>query len=228
MSTFTVALVGCGHFGRNFIELFQKHPLCSELVLCEQRPDVLAEQAQAHGITRTYTSFDELLRSDVDAVAIFTQRWTHARLAIQALKAGKHVYSAVPAGVTVEELQELVETVRTTGLTYALGETSFYRPQAIWCRQQFAKGSFGHFVYGEGHYYHDMAHWFYTPFMEANGSDWRRWASVPPMWYISHSAAHILSITFSRFTSVSCLGWQDHPHPDAIFDRATSAFDNDF
>jgi hypothetical protein len=37
----------------------------------------------------------------------------------------------------------------------------------------------------------------------------------------------VLSITMSRFTKVSCLGWQDH-HEDGIFDRSISAFDNDF
>jgi len=47
----------------------------------------------------------------------FTQRWSHAPLAIRALKAGKHVYSAVPAAVTLEELDELVKTVEETGLT---------------------------------------------------------------------------------------------------------------
>ncbi|MFP4379875.1 MAG: Gfo/Idh/MocA family protein [Candidatus Sumerlaeia bacterium] len=224
---YKIGMVGMGHFGRRFVELFKAHPLCDEVVLCELRPDVLAETAKEEKIERTMTSYDELLKSDVDGVAIFTQRWTHARLAIDALKAGKHVYSSVPAGVHPDELDELVKTVEETGLTYALGETSFYRPQAMWCRKQFAEGKFGRFVYGEGHYYHDMSHWFYLPFYDANGPDWKKYASVPPMWYISHSASHILSTTFSRFTSVSCLGWSDD-HEDGIFNRELSAFDNDF
>jgi predicted dehydrogenase len=227
MKRFKVAMVGLGHFGRGFIPLFKHHPFSEELVLCEKRPDVLAEQAKEHEVKRTYTSFDDVLKSDVDAVAIFTQRWTHARLAIQALKAGKHVYSAVPAGVHVDELEELVKTVEQTGLTYALGETSYYRPQTIWCRQKFAEGAFGRFVYAEGHYYHDMAHWFYRPFYDANGPEWKRYASVPPMWYISHSGSHVLSVTMGHFTKVSCMGWSDD-HEDGIFDVDLSAFENDF
>ena len=57
-----------------------------------------------------YTSYDELLASDVDAVAIFTQRWLHGPMTIEALKRGKHVYSAVPMGVSVEEIAEIVST----------------------------------------------------------------------------------------------------------------------
>lgn len=224
---FKVGVCGLGHFGRRFVELFDAHPLCDEVVLAELREDVLKETAQEYEVERTCGSLEELIATDVDAVAIFTQRWAHAPQAIKALKAGKHVYSAVPAGVTVEELHELVETVEETGLTYALGETSFYRPQTIWCRRKFAEGAFGDFVYGEGHYYHNMSSWFYLPFYDANGPEWKQFASVPPMWYTSHSASHILSVTFSRMTHVSCFGRPDE-HEDGLFDMEISYFDNEF
>lgn len=224
---YRIGIVGLGHFGRHFIPLFKVHPLVDEVVLCELRPDVLSEQAREHGIERTTTSFDDLLKTNVDGVAIYTQRWKHAEMAVKALRAGKHVYSAVPAGVQPDELGELVRAVEETGLTYALGETSFYRPQTMWCRRKFAEGAFGRFVYGEGHYYHNMAHWFYLPFYDANGPEWKRYASVPPMWYITHSASHVLSVTMSRFTKVACLGWSDS-HEDGLFDRSLSAFNNDF
>ena len=46
-----------------------------------------------------------MLASDVDAVAIFTQRWTAWTTGVQALRAGKHVYSAVPMAVSVAEVE---------------------------------------------------------------------------------------------------------------------------
>jgi len=227
--THKVGVVGLGHFGRKFVELFKAHPLCSDVVLCEKRKDVLDEMSKEYGIAQTYADFDELLKSDVDAVAIYTQRWSHAPMAIKALKHGKHVYSAVPAAVTLEELDELVKTVEETGLTYALGETSFYRAPRIYCRERFSKGDFGKFVYGEGHYYHDMAGWFYLPFYDANGADWKRYASVPPMWYPTHSVSHVLGVTMSRMTHVSSFGYHDDPNEaDGLFDAATSPWGNDF
>jgi len=224
---YKIGVCGLGHFGQRFIELFKAHPLVDEVVLAELRSDVLAEQAREHQIERTCGSLEELLASDVDGVALFTQRWTHARQAIQALNAGKHVYSAVPAGVRFDELDELVKTVERTGLTYALGETSFYRPQAIWCRRTFAEGAFGRFVYGEGQYYHHMAHWFYLPFYDANGPEWKKYASVPPMWYLTHSGSHVFSVTMSRATKVSCFGFVDD-HEDGLFDPELSHFDNPY
>ncbi len=214
----------CGlNFGSRFAPLFQAHPLCDEVVLCDLREKRIREVAEKHQIKgRTCTSFDELVKTDVDAIALYTERWAHAPQAIKALKAGKHVYCAVPAGVTTEELAELVRTVEETGLTYAVGETSFYRPQAIWCRRKFAEGAFGDFVYGEGQYYHNISHFYYH-----TRPNWKRYASVPPIWYISHSASHVLSVTFSRFAKVSCFGYRDH-HEDGLFDLEISHFGNPY
>jgi predicted dehydrogenase len=64
----------------------------------------------------SYESFDEMLKSsDITAVAIFTQRHLHGPLVIQALKAGKHVHSAVPMANTIEDIQEIVELTAKTG-----------------------------------------------------------------------------------------------------------------
>jgi len=221
-----IGVIGAGEFAQKFIPLFQAHPFVAEVSIAEIRDAARKKAAKAYKVERTFRSAEEMFASEIDAVAIFTQRWTHAPIAIKALKAGKHVYSAVPAAVTLEELEELARTVEETGLTYMLGETSYYRPPNIYCRKRFANGDFGRFVYGEGHYYHDMSH-FYSPFFNANGDEWKRVASIPPMLYPTHSVCHVLGVTFSRMSSVSSLGFVDD-HPDGIFDRELSRWGNDF
>ena len=141
-----VGLCGAGQFGRRFVPVFQRHPDVAEVYLADVLPDRLAREAARLGVTKTFDSLEALCRSDCDCVALFTQRWLHAPQAVQALKAGKHVYSAVPAAVTLEELGELVEAVKSTGLIYMLGETSYYRAQTTFCRDKFARGEFGDFV----------------------------------------------------------------------------------
>ncbi|HZQ09002.1 MAG TPA: Gfo/Idh/MocA family oxidoreductase, partial [Anaerolineae bacterium] len=173
------------------------------------------------------STLDELLASDVDAVALFTQRWMHAPQAIQALRAGKHVYTAVPAAITVEETEQLIEVVKTTGQMYMVGETSYYYPAAIYCRERFRNGDFGKFVYGEAEYLHDMSHGFYEAYMWANGDAWKRFASFPPMLYPTHSVSMIVSTTGARLTHVSCLGYKDETE-DGVFQREVSAWGNEF
>ncbi len=223
----TIGVCGAGQFATSFIPLFRAHPLVDEVYLAEVLPERRAAQAGRFGITRTFASLDDLCRSDVDAIALFTQRWTHGPQAIQALKAGKHVYSAVPAAVTLEELAELIATVTAAGLTYMLGETSYYYPATLYCRERFAQGDFGRFIYGEGEYLHDMSHGFYEAYQHSGGAEWKATASFPPMLYPSHSVSMILSVTGARLTDVSCLGWVDD-HDDGVFQADISQWGNTF
>lgn len=227
MKPFKLCFVGTGHFSRCFIPLYLAHPLVSEVSFCDLDAEKMAEEAKRFGVTRTFRNVEEVLKSDVDAIAIFTQRWTHAPIALKALAAGKHVYSAVPAATTLDDLHRLVEAVKKTGLVYMMGETSCYYGNRLFCKEKWDAGEFGHFVYGEGEYYHDMSHGFYTVFQRGGGPDWKKTASVPPMLYPTHSVAMVLSVTGARMTSVSCLGWKDRSD-DGIFLKEVSRFGNEF
>lgn len=62
------------------------------------------------------------------------------------------MYSAVPTGVTLDEITQLVRAVEETGRIYMIGETSYYYPAPVYCRKRLADGAFGHIVYGEAEY----------------------------------------------------------------------------
>lgn len=220
-----VGICGAGLFSSSFLPLFKAHPSVDDVYLAEVFDERRKRQAERFGVTRTFASLEELCDSDVDAVVILTQRWMHAPQAVTALKAGKHVYSAVPAAVTLEELDELVRTVTATGLTYMVGETSYYYPAALYCRERFARGDFGRFVYGEGEYLHDMSHGFYEAYQHSGGDRWAETASFPPMLYPTHSVSMVLSVTGARMTDVSCLGFVDD-HDDGVFRADVSRWRN--
>lgn len=222
-----LGICGAGAFATCFIPLFRAHPLVEEVVLCDLDAAKLRDKAQRFGITRTCSSLDELCRSDVDATALFTQNWLHAPQAVPALRAGKHVYSAVPSAVSMDEITQLVNAVKETGRIYMVGETSYYYPSAIYCRERFRKGDFGEFVYGEGEYYHDFDHGLYDVAKWRGGADWKRYAGLPPMYYPTHSTSFIVSITGRHMTHVSCLGWEDR-HEDGLFRKGVNVWDNLF
>ncbi len=226
MDKIKIGIVGTS-FGAVFIPLFRAHPNVRAVCIADLMPERLQYAQDLHGAMETFASLDEMLKSDVDAVCIFTQRWSHAKLAMQALRAGKHVYSAVPMAITLEEISALIETVKTTGQMYMLGETSYYYPAALYCREKFARGEFGHFVYGEAEYLHDMSHGFYEAYQWANGDEWKKFASFPPLLYPTHSVSMIVSTTNEHFTRVSALGYTDREN-DGVFTRKVSAWGNDF
>ena len=211
-----VGIVGTGAFAQAFIPLFKAHPLVDQVVLCDLDAEKLSRAAARFGIDDTRPSLDALCGADVDAVCLFTQNWLHGPQAVQALEAGKHVYSAVPPGISVDEIERLVAAAERTGRVYMLGETSYYYPGVLYCRDQFARGAFGRIVYGHAEYYHDWDHGLYDVARWRGGENWRKTAGIPPMYYPTHSTSQIISVTGARMTHVSCQGFRDD-HEDGIY-----------
>ncbi|WP_423182333.1 Gfo/Idh/MocA family protein [Arthrobacter sp. NyZ413] len=225
--TFSIGVVGLGQFGSQFAHLFKLHPGVSEVYAVDELPERAGKAVEALGLDGTMADFDELLASDVDAVAIFTQRWTHGPLVVRALRAGKHVYSAVPMAVTEEEIANIIEAVRETKLVYQMGETSYYNPATVYAREQQASGKFGRIFYTEGDYVHDMDLGFYEAYQYSGGENWKETASYPPMLYPTHAIGGVLGAVPGHAVSVSCIGVKDE-RGDGVFDKDVSMFNNDF
>lgn len=226
MKKLRLAVIGGGQFSSSFIHLFQAHPFVEEVALVELNPERRASIAAKFSIKQTFARLSELWDSDFNAVAIFTPRWTHAQIALEAIQNGRHVYTAVPMGITQEEISQLVEASSKTTLTYFMAETSFYYPAVVFSRKKFVEGQMGKFVYGEGEYLHDMSHGFSDAYAANGGDDWKSTASFPPMLYSTHSVSTILSVTGAQATSVTCIGLRD-TEGDGIFDSNVSMWKND-
>ena len=85
----------------------------------------------AYAGTRTYADHRELLANrDIDAVLISTPDHQHARLAIQAVRAGKDVYLQKPASLTVVEGRRMADAVAATDRILQIG--SQQRGQDPW------------------------------------------------------------------------------------------------
>ena len=162
----SIGLVGLGQFGRVFADLYKSHPLVDRVGLCDVEPDRVREFAgredwqDKFDPRDAYDSLDAICKSDLDALVIITQPWLHAPQCLQALESGKHVYSAVPviqlpdSHEILDWCDKLVNAVMRTGRHYMLGETTFYRPAAMYGRRRAAEGAFGTFTYCEGEYMH--------------------------------------------------------------------------
>lgn len=226
--TFTLGIVGAGQFAGQFATLFKLHPRVDRVVITDVLPERSADLNEQLGLDGTRESFESMLADPtVNAVAIFTQRWTHGPLVLQALAAGKHVYSAVPMATTETDIEAIIDAVQSTGLTYMMGETSYYNPATIYARNQVAAGKFGRVFYAEGDYVHDMDLGFYEAYQYSGGTDWKRTASYPPMLYPTHSIGGVLGAIPTYATSVSCIGVRDD-RGDGVFDTEVSMFGNDF
>ncbi|MFW6599002.1 Gfo/Idh/MocA family protein [Propionibacteriaceae bacterium Y2011] len=222
-----IGVVGCGQFAGSFARLWNLHPDTEAVFVTDLIPERATALAEKEGFAGTMADFEEMVNSDVDAIALMTQRWTHGSLAIEALRAGKHVYSAVPMATTRDEVAGIIDAVTETGKVYMMGETHYYYPVAVWARQAQAEGRFGRLFYAEGDYVHDMDHGFYKAYQFSGGENWKATASYPPMLYPTHAVGGVMAAWDTHVVSASALGSVDD-RGDGVFDREVSMFDNDF
>ncbi|RDG30461.1 Gfo/Idh/MocA family protein, partial [Streptomyces corynorhini] len=217
-----------GQFAGQFAKLWRLHPGVGDIHATDLLPERAEKLAADYDLAGTFPSFEATIASpDIDAVAIFTQRWTHGPLVVKALRAGKHVYSAVPMAISEEEIAAIIDAVRETGLTYMMGETSQYNPATVYARDQIAAGAFGRLFHAEGDYVHDMDLGFYAAYQYSGGEQWKSTASYPPLLYPTHSVGGVLGAWQTHAVSVSAIGVKDD-RGDGVFDKDVSQFDNDF
>ena len=219
MEKIRIAVIGCGAFACHFVPLFKAHPYVERVVCCDIVPEKAKEYSKKFGID-IIPSFEECLADEsINAVAIFTERHTHAPFAIAALNSGKDVYCAVPMACTPEECGEIIEAVKRTGKIYMMGETCIYYPCSMYCKQEMQKGTFGKFVYGESQYFHDLSH-FDKSFRDDLAS-----YTLPPFFYPTHSTAMILNAAGSYAVKVTAFGYRDE---DEKFRKGANPWDNEF
>ncbi len=221
-----IGIVGFGEFSKSHLEIFINHPDIELVVGAELNDERRSLIADEYGITM-YSSYDEMLKKEpsLNSVAVFAQRHQHGPLIIDALKKGKNVFTAVPMGCSEDEIFEILDLVKKTGLTFTMAETCYYFPCAVWARKARKEGKFGDVTYGEAQYYHDVTEMFGS--FSSAGATFKRIAGIPPMYYGTHSAAMLISAMGDVPTEVVCFGYEDKVG-DEIYGAGLNDWDNPF
>jgi predicted dehydrogenase len=90
---------------------------------CDIRPEVLDAFAKQYNITKTYGDHREMLRKeDLDVVDIATPNACHAEIAINAFKAGCHVYCEKPLAPTPAEIRSMIKARDKAGKLLMTGQ----------------------------------------------------------------------------------------------------------
>lgn len=127
---------------------------------------------------------DLLAREDVDAVVIATPDHWHARMAIDAMRAGKDVYLEKPMSRTIPEARAIAETARETGRVLQVGSQWVSDPAYAQAREMLEAGLAGPVVMAQSSYSsnHTSGVWQYHVDAEADPStvDWGRFLGDAP------------------------------------------------
>ncbi len=97
-----------------------------------------------------------LERDDIDAVIISTPWKWHCPQAVEAMRAGKHVFVEVPMATTLDELWRMVETSESTRRHCMMMENVNYGRDEMMALNMCRQGLLGELLHGEAAYIHDL------------------------------------------------------------------------
>ena len=121
----SVALVGCGYWGRNLARNFAELGALAAVV--DSHGPTLDQVTQATGAAgRTFA--EVLADPAITGVAIATRAETHFSLAEAALRAGKHVYVEKPLTLDAGEAAHLIAVAEGQGRILMVGHLLRYHP----------------------------------------------------------------------------------------------------
>jgi len=161
-----LGFIGVGGRGTGHVRTALSNPTIEVPAVCDiigarcERAATMVEKARdgrkPEGYAKGPLDYRRLLqRDDLDGVVIATPMQLHAQMAVDAMKAGKHVLCEVAAAVTLEECWALVRTQRQTGKLYMMAENCCYWPHVMMIGNMVRKGLFGQPTYAECGYVHD-------------------------------------------------------------------------
>lgn len=128
--TIGFGLIGFGRWGRHhagaIVEIEE-----AELLAVSARSEHSCRSAGEEFGADTYRDYRQLLaRQDIEVVNIVTPNHLHSSMAIEALRSGKHVLLEKPMGISVEQCDDILRTVQSTGKLLFVGFE--LRVSALW------------------------------------------------------------------------------------------------
>lgn len=200
--------------GMSMIKYCENSDKAELVAVCDKWEEGLERMRYASGGDKIsyYTTFDEFIKHDIDAVVLANYATEHAPFAIKALKAGKHVISEVLPCQTMKEAVELIEAVEETGLVYSYAENYCYMSGPYEMKRLYKEGKIGEVEYAEGEYHHNCES-IWPCIAYGDPDHWRN--NLYSTFYCTHSFGPIRHITGLR--PVSVVGFEPgFPSPKAL------------
>lgn len=153
-----VALAGLGNYSRGELApALRKTRLCKFAGVVTGDPEKGAKWADEHGFPATsvygYDTMDRLAdNKDIDIVYVVTPNGLHARHAIAAAEAGKHVICEKPMANTVAECDAMLAACRANDVQLSVGYRLHFDPYHEVLRGLARTGRFGPFTRSEGNF----------------------------------------------------------------------------
>ena len=143
-----VVVIGCGHWGKNHVRVLDG--LGHLYGLCDIEGRGIARLKKGHRLVWSlrYIDYNYALEDpNIDAVIIATPSETHCQIAIDALKAGKHVLVEKPMAMNTEDAENMRLMAEVNDRVLMVGHILNYHPAITRLKQFIWDGEIGDVQY---------------------------------------------------------------------------------
>ena len=135
-----IVVVGPGAFGIKHLDGLKNIDSAEVVGLVGRDAAKTQAVADEYAIPNVYTSLEDALESDADAVILCTPTQMHAAQAIACMKAGKHVQVEIPLADSWEDAQEVLKVQEQTGKVCMVGHTRRFNPSHQYVHNKITAG----------------------------------------------------------------------------------------
>lgn len=162
MKKYNVGIIGYSWAAGAHIEAINKTSFAQVTAVCSSRKLDSAELSAKHGgAIKCYTDFAEMLANPtLQIISICSYPADHAKQAIMAARAGKHLIIEKPIALSWDDCIAVEEAVKKAGVKTCVCFECRYSSQLLTIKSVIDQGLLGKIHYGEVDYYHGIGPWY--------------------------------------------------------------------
>jgi UDP-N-acetylglucosamine 3-dehydrogenase len=143
MTKVNVGVIGCGFWGKNHVRVFNEIDNCNLLAVADidsQQARLLGEQ---YRVKWHADPLKVIENPAIDFISICTPTTTHAALALDAVKAGKHILAEKPMTSTSDEAKQVIAAAHKANVYVMVGFIERFNPAVRYAEQMIKEQKIG-------------------------------------------------------------------------------------
>ena len=138
-----MGVIGYGYTGKIHAQALLTEPGARLTAVADSQSDRRRDLPSG---VRAYANYEDIIKSEADAVSICLPTYLHCKVALDALACGKHVLVEKPIAVNVEEAQCMLRAARAAGRVLYVGMTHRFYPELREAKKLIDDGAIGDIV----------------------------------------------------------------------------------
>ncbi|MBE6653422.1 MAG: Gfo/Idh/MocA family oxidoreductase [Ruminococcaceae bacterium] len=154
MAKIKIGIIGVGNISECHISGYKNSPDAELYAFCDINEERLKEKGARHGVSRLYTSAEEMCNAlpELDAVSVCVWNCNHYECTMAALRAGKHVLCEKPLAMNEQQAIEMRDFAKAQGKLLMVGFVRRFMAETEELKRLTDEGYFGDMYYTKATY----------------------------------------------------------------------------